>query len=70
VTPKEAIAALRARIEAAESGRDAWRASGMRKRYLEARYLEACSRCEALELQLARLREEGLRFSQTRAEDP
>jgi hypothetical protein len=65
VTPKEAIAALRARIEAAESERDAWRASGMQKRYLE-----ACSRCEALELQLARLREEGLRFSQTRAEDP
>lgn len=65
MTRKEAIDALRARIEVAESERDAWRAAGMQERYLK-----AYSRCEALELQLARLREEGLRISQTRADDP
>ena len=65
MTLEEAIDALRARIEVAESERDAWRACGMQERYLE-----ASSRCEALELKLARLCEEGLRTSQTRVGDP
>ena len=46
------MAALRDRIAKAESERDAWRASGMQEKYLE-----ACSMVEALELQLDQLRQ-------------
>lgn len=53
---KEEIAALRARIAKAQIERDTWRTSGMQEKYLE-----AYSLVEALELQLERLRQEGLR---------
>lgn len=49
------IAALRARIARRETERDAMRASGRQEKYLA-----ACD-VETLELQLERLRQEGLR---------
>lgn len=52
----EEIAAVQARLAKAHAERDTWRASG-----LQEKYLEAYSRVQALELQLERLREEGLR---------
>lgn len=57
MTLQEEIAALQARIAKASSDRDTWRTTGMQEQYLE-----AYSRVEALELQLERLRQEGLRF--------
>jgi hypothetical protein len=56
MTLLEEIVALRVRIDKARSERDTWRMSGMQEKYLE-----AYSLVEALELQLARLRQEGLR---------
>lgn len=56
MTFKEEIAALRGRIAKAESDRDTWRASGMQEKYLE-----AYSRVDALELELDRMRQQGLR---------
>jgi hypothetical protein len=56
MTFREEIAAVQARLTKAESERDAWRTSGMQEKYLE-----AYSLVEALELQLERLRQEGLR---------
>lgn len=64
MTFQEEIAALQARIAKAESDRDTWRISGVQENYLE-----AYSRVEALELQLERLRQEGLR-SFARAPEP
>lgn len=63
MTLNEEITALRNRIAKAESDRDTWRMSGMQDNYLE-----AYSRVEALELQLERLRQEGLRASARTAE--
>lgn len=61
MTFQQEIAALRARIAKAQSDRDTWRTSGRQENYLE-----AYSRVEALELQLERLRQEGLRsFART-----
>ena len=48
----EEISALQARIARTKTQRDAWRASGVQEKYLE-----AYSMVEALELQLDRLRE-------------
>jgi len=50
------VAALAQRVSRAETDRDAWRASGMQENYLE-----ACSRVDALNLQLddARSTERG-----------
>jgi len=62
MTLQEEIAALQARIAKAESERDTWRTSGMQEKYLE-----AYSLVEALELQLERLRQEGLRSFTARA---
>jgi hypothetical protein len=56
MTFKEEIAALRNRIAKAESDRDTWRSSGMQEKYLE-----AYSHVTALELELERLRQQGLR---------
>lgn len=64
MTFQEEIAALQARIAKAESDRDTWRTSGMQENYLA-----AYSRVDALELQLERLRQEGLR-SIARAREP
>ena len=64
MTFHEEIAALQARLAKAQSDRDTWRTSGMQERYLE-----AYSRVEALELQLERLRQEGLK-SFARAPEP
>lgn len=64
MTLQEEIAALQARIVKAQSERDTWRTTGMQEHYLE-----AYSRVEALELQLERLRQEGLR-SFARAPEP
>ena len=58
MTFNDQFADLRGRIAKAEAERDAWRASGMQEKYLE-----AYSAVEALELQLEGLREEGLRPS-------
>jgi hypothetical protein len=58
MTFNEEIAALRARLAKAEFDREAWRTSGMQEKYLE-----AYSLVDALELQLDRLRQEGLRTS-------
>jgi hypothetical protein len=58
MTLQQEIAALRARLAKAESDLEAWRTSGMQEKYLEA-YLVV----DALELQLDRLRSEGLRAS-------
>ena len=55
MTFEEEVAALRARIAAAEAQRDGWRASGMQEKYLE-----SYSTVQALELQLEGLRQEGL----------
>ena len=57
MTLREEIAVLRTRIGKAELERDTWRASGRQEKYLEADCV-----VEALELQLERLRQEGLRF--------
>jgi hypothetical protein len=54
-TFKEEITALQDRIAKAQSDRDTWRTSGMQEKYLE-----AYSAVEALELQLERLRQQGL----------
>jgi hypothetical protein len=56
MTFQEEIAALQERIAKAQSVRDTWRTSGMQEKYLE-----AYSLVESLELQLERLRQEGLR---------
>jgi hypothetical protein len=56
MTLQEEIAAIQARITKAQSERDTWRSSGMQEKYLE-----AYSLVEALELELERLRQEGLR---------
>jgi len=64
MTLQEEIAALQTRIAKAQSDRDTWRISGMQDNYLE-----AYSLVEALELQLERLRQEGLR-SFARAPEP
>ena len=58
VTFYEEIAAVQDRLARAHTERDAWRASGMQEKYLE-----SYSMVEALELQLERLRQEGLRAS-------
>ena len=54
----EEISALQARIAKAHLDRDAWRASGMQDKYLDAH-----STVNALELQLEALHQEGLRRS-------
>jgi hypothetical protein len=60
---REEITALQARIAKAQSERDTWQGSGMQEKYLE-----AYSLVEALEVQLERLRQEGLRtFAKNRA---
>jgi len=56
MTLHEEISALHARIAKAQSERDTWRTSGMQEKYLE-----AYSLVEALEVDLERLRQEGLR---------
>ena len=56
ITLRDEIAALQARIGKAKTDRDTWRTSGVQEKYLE-----AYSLVEALELQLERLRQEGLR---------
>ena len=56
MTFQDEITDMRARIARAESQRDAWQASGMQEKYLE-----ACSLVQALELQLEGMRQEGLR---------
>lgn len=56
MTFQEEIAAVQLRIAKAKSDRDTWRISGMQDNYLEAHSL-----VDALELQLERLRQEGLR---------
>jgi hypothetical protein len=56
MTLHEEISALQARIVKAQSERDTWRTSGMQEKYLE-----AYSLVEALEVDLERLRQEGLR---------
>jgi hypothetical protein len=56
MTLHEEISALQARIAKAQSERDTWRTSGMQEKYLE-----AYSLVEALEVDLERLRQEGLR---------
>jgi hypothetical protein len=56
MTLQEEIVAVQARIAKAQSERDTWRTSGMQEKYLE-----AYSLVEALELQLERLRQQGLR---------
>jgi hypothetical protein len=55
MTFKEEAADLSQRIAKAQSNLDTWRAAGMQERYLE-----AYSLVEALELQLERLRQQGL----------
>lgn len=52
MTRHEEISAMQERIARTETQRDAWRASGVQEKYLE-----AYSMVEALELQLDRLRE-------------
>jgi hypothetical protein len=52
------IVALRARIARTQSERDAWRAAGS-----QAKYMKTFCELESLELQLERLRQEGLRTS-------
>jgi hypothetical protein len=58
MTLKEEIASIQAKITKAEAERDTWRTSG-----LQEKYLEACSMVDALEVQLERLRQAGLRSS-------
>ena len=63
MTIREEISAIQARIAKAQAERDTWQSSGMQEKYLE-----AYSLVEALELQLERLRQEGLRtFAKNRA---
>lgn len=50
------IEAVQVRIAKAQSDLEAWRTTGMQEKYLE-----AYSRVSALELELDRLREQGLR---------
>lgn len=52
-TLQEDIDALRNRIAKVESERDAWKASGLEEKYLEAYFM-----VEALELQLAQRRQQ------------
>lgn len=54
MTRHEEISAMQERIARSETQRDAWRASGVQEKYLE-----AYSMVEALELQLDRLRKSG-----------
>jgi hypothetical protein len=54
MTRHEEISALQERIARTETQCDAWRASGVQEKYLE-----AYSMVEALELQLDRVRESG-----------
>ena len=56
MTLKEEITSIQVRIAKAEAERDTWRTSG-----LQAKYLEASSMVDALEVQLERLRQAGLR---------
>jgi hypothetical protein len=56
MTFNDEITAMRARIAKAESQRDTWQTSGMQEKYLE-----AYSLVQALELELERMRQEGLR---------
>jgi hypothetical protein len=56
MTFQEEITDIRARLAKAESQRDTCQASGMQEKYLE-----AYSLVQALELQLERMRQEGLR---------
>jgi hypothetical protein len=65
MTLQEEIAAIQARIAKAQAERDTWRTSG-----LQEKYLEAYSFVEALELQLERLRQEGLRAFVKKYEPP
>ena len=58
MTFQDEITAMRARITKAESLRDTWRATGMQEKYLE-----AYSLVQALELELERMRQEGLKLS-------
>jgi hypothetical protein len=55
---RQEIVALRARIARKQAERDTWRATGN-----QAKYMKAFCEVEALELQLERLRQEGLRTS-------
>lgn len=55
---KEEIAALQNRISHAEAECEVWRSSGRQEKYLE-----AYSSVAAMQLQLERLRQEGLRAS-------
>ena len=57
-TLREAFVTIRARIESAQLARDAHRVAGSQEKYLE-----AYSMVEALELQLQKMRTEGLRRS-------
>jgi hypothetical protein len=57
-TLREAFVTIRARIESAQLARDAYRVAGSQEKYLE-----AYSMVEALELQLQKMRTEGLRRS-------
>jgi len=54
----EEIVALRARIARKQDERDTWLAAGN-----QAKYMKAFCELESLELQLERLRQEGLRTS-------
>jgi hypothetical protein len=58
---RQEIVALRARIARAQAERDAWMAAGS-----QAKYMKAFCELESLELQLERLRQEGLRTSKKR----
>jgi len=57
----EEIANIRTRLAKAEQDRESWRATGMQEKYLE-----AYSMVEALELELDRLRAQGVRSLKTR----
>jgi len=63
MTLRDEIAALQVRIAKAGADGEAWRASGRPEKYLE-----ALSMADALELQLERLRQEGLRASKASGE--
>jgi len=58
MTFKEEIIAVQGRIAKAQSESDAWRAAGRQEKYLE-----AYSHIAALDVQLERLRRQGLRAS-------
>jgi len=63
MTLRDEIAALQVRIAKAGADGEAWRASGRQEKYLE-----ALSMADALELQLERLRQDGLRASKASRE--